>query len=856
MGLEQDERVTHGDVRVQTATVAGPPPPATGLRAVGVRKVFGSTVALADVDMVFERGRVHGLIGENGSGKSTFVKIVAGVHTADAGSVSLDGDPVAGGGASRGADRRVACVYQDGSLIEELTVGQNLDLLVEPASRPEGARSWQRTVLDDFGLERISPDDLVAGLPTNERRLVEIAGVLARRPDVLLFDESTSSLDEHGVASVLEAMRRAAAAGACVVFVTHRLHEVLAVTERIVVLRDGAVVDDVDTATATPATLVRRMAGRDVASFDGRAATRTTPGEVVVQATAASGRRFGPLDLSVRAGEIVGIGGASGNGQSEFIRALAGDGVRHGTVQVGGTALKRAESATDAGAVFVSSDRRSESLATLLSVRENYTLALDGTQRGWWHWISRDREVRRADELADGYGLARRSLEQPVATLSGGNQQKVALGRAVAREPVALFIEEPTEGVDVRSRYDIYRSLLAAAERGAAVVFTSSDASELRLLADRVVVMADGRAVAELSGGDVTEDAIVHAFTTAKDRLRAGADDEPTRRRAGWHRLSFSPSTFVLLALLLVAVGVYGSSRDSDFGSFSNVQSILSLAVPLAFAAFAQLPVLLVREIDASLGSMMGLIVVLLSYLPHTSVALLIVMAVAVGAVLGAVNALLVVRLRINSVIATIATLGVFLGIGRILRPTPGGLVSIDLTKLLTLGLAGIPLLFVVAIVLAVVVDVLVNGTRAGLRTRAVGYASDRATQLGVRSNRLRAAMFVLAGAIAGFGAVALAAQTGVGDPGAGQGYTLLAIAVPVIGGALLSGGRGSALGCLLAAVFVAEIQNLIPFVNLPTGGYLIAVGVLTVVALVVGSVSMPSRARGTRRPKEVTSRA
>jgi ribose transport system ATP-binding protein len=825
----------------------------SGLIAAALTKTFGSTTALDGMSTAFGRGVVHGLIGENGSGKSTFVKIVAGIHRADAGLVSFDGVPLTDSSGPARGDARIACVYQDGSLIDELTVAQNLDLIVEPGLRPAAAgKSWQRTVLDEAGLDGVQLNGRAGDLPNNERRLAEIAAVLARRPDVILFDESTSSLDERGVGWVLASMRAAAARGACVVFVTHRLHEVLAVTADIAILRDGVLVAELPTAGASTDQLVRYMAGREVTAFTRRDGVRDVGSPVVLTSTALRASACGPIDLAVRRGEIVGIGGAAGNGQGELIRALAGDGLDGGEVRVDGVPLRRAEAAVDIGAVFVSSDRRDESLSGLLSIRENYTLALDASTGRWWRWLRRRREVARAAELADAYDLTRGSIEQPVATLSGGNQQKVAVGRAVARHPKVLLIEEPTEGVDVRSRFDIYRSLVAVAEEGTAVVFASSDASELRLLADRVVVLARGRSVAELAGDEVTEEAIVHAFSTAKDRQEekeqqaAGSARRPVRRPR--RQLTLTPATFALLGVLLVGLWVYGAYRDSNFGTIDNLGAILQLSIPLALAALAQLPVLLVGEIDASIGSMMGLIVVLLSFFPTGSPALLFALAIAAGAVLGAVNAVLVVRLRITAVIATIATLGIFLGVGRILRPEPAGLINNDLATLMGLGVAYIPVIFLVIVVLAAVIDTWVNGTRGGLRSRAVGYSAVRASQLGVRTWRFRAAMYVVAGAIAGVGSVALAAQTGVGDPNSGSGYVLLSIAVPVIGGALLAGGRGSAIGCVLGAVFVAEVQDFIPFVDLPTGGYLIAVGALTIVALIISTVRPPASIGGLAR--------
>jgi len=219
-----------------------PPDDRSGLAAEGLTKTFGSTTALSGITTTFVRGLVHGLIGENGSGKSTFVKVVTGIYRPDLGGVTFDGRTVANESGATNSNVRIACVYQDGSLIEELTVAQNLDLIVEPGLRPNGdGGSWHRVVLDNAQLSGIGVHTRAGDLPNNEKRLVEIAAVLARRPDVILFDESTSTLDERGVEWVLASMRQAAADGACVVFVTHRLHEVLAVTSDITVLRPAAI---------------------------------------------------------------------------------------------------------------------------------------------------------------------------------------------------------------------------------------------------------------------------------------------------------------------------------------------------------------------------------------------------------------------------------------------------------------------------------------------------------------------------------------------------------------------------------------------------------------------------------------
>ncbi|MCU1691876.1 MAG: hypothetical protein JWM64_967 [Frankiales bacterium] len=803
-----------------------------------VTKRFGSTTALDAVSMTFTRGAVHGLVGENGSGKSTLVKLIAGIHRCDGGDVLWDDESLVHGQA-RSADA-VACVYQDGSLIEELSVGQNLDLMVPsgPGTQGTDGVDWRRALLDSFGLYAVGLSSRVAALPSNERRLVEIAGVVAARPSVILFDEATSSLDERGVERVLASMTAAAAAGACVVFVTHRLHEVLAVAEDVTVLRDGRVIATRAAAEVTASELVDHMAGREVAAF-GRSRHHVPGSDVVLVAEGLTTERCRGVAIAVRRGEIVGIGGAAGNGQAELIRALTGVGVTGGAAVLNGEPVCGPENAVSRGLVFVSADRARESLSGQLSIRENYTLASDSVRGHWWTWLARRPELRAAVDLADRYGLVRGSVEQPVSSLSGGNQQKVAISRAIARRPEVLLVEEPTEGVDVRSRFEIYRALEGAAASGSTVVFTSTDAGELRLLADRVLVMVRGQVYRELHGEEVTEEAIVHAFTTGTSGGDSGTGaparnasraDTPVSGERTWQI-----GTFVLLLAMMALLAVYTTSQSSDFLSGGNIRGMLVASSPLALVALAQLPILVVGEIDASLGSVMGLVVVMLSMQPDAPLVVLVVLAIVTGALLGVGNAVLVVGCKIPPVIATVATLGIYLGLARIARPSPGGLVSGDLTSLTLSEIGGVPVVFLLAALLALLADLVLNLTGLGLRSRAVGYSASRSLQLGIPSARFRVGGFVLGGAVAGLAAIPLAGITGVGDASIGSGYTLLAVAVPVIAGASLGGGRGSALACVLAAVFLAQVQTVVPFLNLPSGQQLIAVGVLTLVALVLG---------------------
>jgi ABC-type sugar transport system ATPase subunit/ribose/xylose/arabinose/galactoside ABC-type transport system permease subunit len=817
----------------------GAVPAAAELRVNDVSKAFGPTQALRDVTVAFSAGRVHGLLGENGSGKSTLVKIIAGVYTADEGEIAFGDRSIVPAG---GDPVRVACVYQDGTLIAEMTVAQNLELIVPAAARARFGSDWVAGVLAEFGVADVDPSRLAGDIAPNRARLVEVAAVLATDPEVVMFDESTSTLDADGVEHLLGLMRRTAARGTCVLFVTHRLSEVLAVADDLRVLRDGRLVAEFDSVEVTEDRLIEAMAGREVAHFE-RIQREVATADPVLVVEGVVTDRGGPVSFTVRPGEILGIGGAAANGQAQLVRALVGEGVESGTVRVGGVRIRNARTAVRAGVQLVTSDRRAESLSSELSIRENFTLSLL-TDAPWYRAIRRGPEVIRARDLAERFGLVASSVEQPANSMSGGNKQKLAVGRVIAAVPKVLVVEEPTEGVDARSRFEIYRALTAFAAAGAAVVVASSDASELQTLTDRVIVLARARTVAELAGEDATETRIVQAFTTATHSVIPAASAKPGRRprRARGAARPWDPITLGLLLAFMLGLGLVASLVDARFAAFPNLVAISMFAIPIILVAMAELPVIISGQIDASLGSVMALTVVIVSFLPTAPPWLLLVVVIIAGAVMGGINALLVVALRINSVIATIATLGIFLGIATVLRPTPGGFISPDLGFALGTGILGIPVVFLLVVALAIGMDVFVYRSRFGLRTRATGYSAPRAVNLNVPTGRLQATAFVWAGAVAGVAGLVLATRVGVGDPSVGSTYTLLAIAVPVLGGAILTGGHGSALGCLIAGLFVAEVQILVPFLNFPSGGYLISVGALTIIALLVANRGMLRR--------------
>ena len=829
----------------------------TPLIAQGVSKSYGVVKALQPGSFELAPGEIHALVGENGSGKSTFVGIVSGVVRPDTGSVEINGSRCSRHTPWESQRHGALTVFQDGSVLSDLTVAHNLYLGTPARQRPpyRRVREWAAEQVREFGLDRIPVDALADTLSPADRQLLEIARALMARPAVLLLDEATSALDSGGVDIALNLMRKAADAGCGVVFVTHRLSEVFRVADRISVLRDGMWQGTFDRAAIDAKRLVELMAGTSVeVEFPDRGRPEDL-GAPVLAAHDLRGRRFGPVDLEIRAGEIVGIAGADDDGQLELLRGLAAVDVPDGRLEVKGAPIASFGEAGSAGVALLSSDRRNESLFPSLAIRENLVVGVLGrlSTAGVIPWSAEKRQVR---DLVERFGIRLGSPEDPITSLSGGNQQKVALSRVLATEPDVLLIDEPTQGVDVRSRIDIYHMLRDSARRGLAVVLVSSDASELAGLCDRIVVASRGVIVAELPGETATEERIVDAFaqvpsehdtdagaapvlqTVSADEVvpEAAKPPSPVRRFARTHPEALRLG---LLVLMLVILGAYTQSRNSTFLDSASLYNVLLIALPLAGVAAAQFVVMFVGGIDVSVGGLMGATVALLSFVVGSTsliTGLVISIAVAIGAglVVGLVNATLVERVHISPVIATIATLGILQGIGLLLRPTATGTISTALTDGLTSKLGFVPWPLIVLAVLFVVADRLLRATGYGLRLRATGLNPLFAYRLGVNAPLLRQVSYVICSILAAIAGILLAGQVGVGDSTVGNQFTLLAIAAPILGGASLLGGRGTFVGCLLGAVLLAMAQTMPTTLGMGDGASFLLTGGLTLIALLI----------------------
>lgn len=483
------------------------------LQASGIGKRFGATMALEQVGLCLRSGEIHALMGQNGAGKSTLIKLLTGAIAADSGHVTLDGATIAPDTPAQAQELGISTVYQEVNLCPNLSVAENIFAGRYP--RRFGMIDWSavnaraRALLAGINLH-IDVEQPLASHPVAVQQMVAIARAIGVDARVLILDEPTSSLDEDEVRELFRVMRQLRGRGMAILFVTHFLDQVYAVSDRITVLRNGRLVGEYLPAALPQAALVTAMVGREVSLAAGRGDTAGVAGDAaVVLRTELLARRgaLHPTDLQLRQGEVLGVAGLLGSGRTELARLLFGlDRAGQGSIEMEGRPLVPGHPA-DAiarGLALCPEERKTEGIVADLSVRENIVLALQA-RIGWARSLSRARQQQLAREWVQALGIKTADIETPVGLLSGGNQQKVVLARWLLTQPRVLILDEPTRGIDIAAKQEIMGEVARLAREGMAVLFISAELEELARLGDRIVVMRERRMVGELPAGSSEE---------------------------------------------------------------------------------------------------------------------------------------------------------------------------------------------------------------------------------------------------------------------------------------------------------------------------------------------------------------
>lgn len=789
------------------------------VRLSNVSKSFGAVRALVDVSVDIHAGEVHAILGENGAGKSTLMNILTGVLEPSRGLIEVSGSNVMPLTPESAAALGIAISYQHPAILPDMTVLENLQVAL-PAAIFAGERADRtgRRLLDDVGLH-VPLNARVDTLTIAQKHLLELAKALAVNPKVLILDEPTAALDQDATDMLFDRVRALKAQGTAIIYITHRLAELRQIADRVTVLRDGRHRGSALAGEISNSELLDMIVGRTLASAFPPKCTIADP-EVNFEVSGLSGGRFADVSFRVGRGQIIGVAGVEGNGQADLMRALVGLQPSTGNITLSGRTLAQADLRDRAA--YMPSDRHEEGLAADLTIRENATLAsLDKYATGGV--LSRRQEHDRVREVFSSLSVKAAGLEARVSSLSGGNQQKIVMSRALLAEPGYIVADEPTQGVDVGARFELYRILREVSDAGTPVIVNSSDAAELEGLCDIVIVMSRGRVVETLRGEAITEARIVGAAVQADTQVHQS--EEARRDRSGLaaklrHFVQTDNATIVPLVVVAVALALFVSGQNENYLSAFNLSNILILATALGFIALGQTVALLMGGIDLSVGPLAGFLVVIGSFFINDGNGGL-TMTLGFGLMLGAavivglINGVLIRFANFTPIAATLAMFIGLQGMSFVLRDGPGGYISFDVIDMLTYRLGPVPVAFVVMVGLAITMEMGLRKWRAGWQLRAIGSNEDSARRIGVRTDRAFLLGYVAVSVLTALGAVMLMAQIGVGDPAQGVNYTLGSITAVVLGGTSLLGGRGTFIGSVLGAILLTEVLNAVSFLGL-----------------------------------------
>ncbi|HEX4765269.1 MAG TPA: ATP-binding cassette domain-containing protein [Lichenihabitans sp.] len=806
-----------------------PASPAAGL--VDASKRFGGTVALADASFDLLAGEVLALLGENGAGKSTCVKLLAGVYRPDSGAVLVDGAPVEAWSPLEAARRGIAVMHQHPGLFGDLSVAENLFIGHMPRRRfgdvdDVRMRIQATELLEVVGLD-CRPEQPLKDLRTSEQQLVEIARALTVDAKVLIMDEPTAALSQREVERLFAVVAGLKARGVAMMFVGHRMEEIYRVADRIAVLRDGRLIGVERAAELDRDRAVQMMIGRPLSAVYPQ--RQSTPGNGVLEVSGLSrDGAFADVSFEVRAGEVLGLGGLVGSGRTEIARVLFGiDRPTGGTIRLGGQEMGIPDpaAAMAAGIAYVSEDRLGQSLVMDFPILANASLPVIGkaTMAGL---VRRRSELKLVEPHLKRLRLKFRSFDQPVRTLSGGNQQKVVLSKWLATRPSLLILDEPTQGIDVESKAEVHAMIAELAWQGLAMILISSELPELVGLCDRIVVLREGRQTALFDRSEADQERVIRAATdadhdaptpvgtiarTVAEADHSRGDGSPVGRLT--QRIAGRREVGLVCAIAAVAVPV--TILNPRMISGENLTAIAMDAALLMIVAVAQMLVLLTRNIDLSVASVIGLSAYgaasFMHLHPASPVLAGVGVACAIGLACGLANGLVVTVGGVPAIVVTLGTLAVFRGLDSLWAG--GHQISADQVPQSWLDMtgarvAGIPAVILIALATLVVIGLVLRRRPTGRELYAIGSNPDGAALIGLRTTALVLGAFVTAGLLAGFDGALWASRYATVDARVALGYELTVIASVVVGGVAIRGGAGTVLGVALGALTLLIIEN------------------------------------------------
>ena len=825
------------------------------IRMHGIDKRFPGVQALKDAQFELRPGEVHALVGENGAGKSTLMKVLTGIYQRDAGTIEVDGQKVEVPDPRAGRDLGISMIHQELVLAPHLTVAQNIYLGREPRGRlsftvDDKTQVRQTTeLIEQLGL-KLDPTAKVMELKVAQQQMVEIAKALSLDASVLIMDEPTAALTDTEIGELFRIIRSLREQGKGVVHISHRLEELRQISDRVTVMRDGQHVDTVETGSVSIDDIISMMVGRTIFEESPHVPADAAEQPVVLEVRNLSrGRAVQDVSFELRRGEILGVAGLVGAGRTELARLIFGaDRKDGGEIEVKGAPVQIANpaQAVELGIAYLSEDRKRHGLALGLDVEANVALASFNNLLKSFGRIDTRRTAEIAEQRVEELDIRTPSIKQKARNLSGGNQQKLVIAKWLTAEMDVLIFDEPTRGIDVGAKQEIYHLLNELAAAGKSILMISSELPENPAHEPPhhrdVRGSPDGRADCGRCRPGKDHD--------ARDATRVGRpSDELTRTqmqsaatRVGSIFKSDAVQRLLALGALVILI-IFFAIASPFFATWSNAQGIFLATSVTGILAMGVTFVIITAGIDLSIGTVMTLSAVMTGVFV-TNLGLPwgigIVAGIATGTLMGAINGTLVARFSLPPFIATLGMLNIARGLSLViseLRPIyfpdqPEFNQAFMGSLLGDLGLPDLPNLFFVFLAVAVIAGFILSKTVLGRYIFAIG-SNEEATRLsGVRSMRYLASAYVLSGMFAGIAGVVIAARLNSAQPAVGFGYELDAIAAAVIGGTSLAGGEGSIFGTVIGAFIISVLTNGLRLMDVPQEWQTVVTGCIVILAV------------------------
>lgn len=782
----------------------------------GIDKTFGITRALAGVDLEIRPGEVVGLVGPNGAGKSSLMKIITGVIEPTAGRITVNGREVPRISAQEIKESGISCAYQDLSLCTNLSVYENFAMLNMDHGL-FGALGWRKakrleadTLLEKYfpghGIDVSQP---VSSLSLAKRQMVEICKALMNdRLGLLVLDEPTSAISANRVEQLHKAVKEISASGVAVIYISHKLDEIQRVCDRIVMLKNGENAGVFDPGEITQDDLVSLMGGGARGRAD-RASSAASSGPVLVSVEDLDSGGLKDVSMVVRSGEIVGISGLVGGGQTTLLNKIFDAQRRPSSrVKVSGRIS------------YISGDRAAEGVFPLWSIRDNILISsLRSVSR--WGLLDMKRSNTLARSWFDRLRFRAESVRSPIVSLSGGNQQKALIARGLASGADVVVLNDPTAGVDIETKQEIYGLLGEAKQAGKAVLLYSTEDSEMEIC-DRVYVMREGRVTAELTGEDVTVPNVVRASFAEVERTgTAERTEHPVVSRILQSRLLLPIGAMVTIFVLNVVM-------NPNVASETGVRLLLNTAVPLVFAALGQMFIVVAGDIDLGNGYSIGLANVLVAWVLSGNLLIgLVSLLVLIGAY-AAMGALIHLR-RLPSIVVTLGAQFIWLGIALIVAPLPGGASPDWLSAIYRFRIGPVPVTALLCILAAAGTWYVLFRWKYGMVLRGVGNNRDAVERSGWSYLFAKMTNYAFAGLMVVLAGMFFTAVTYTADVNTSLAFCMMSIATIIVGGCALSGGVVEPVGVVAAGIAMSLITSLLVFMRVDSNYQLAVTGLIII---------------------------